>query len=468
MLLKSILMNKTGEKSTKKQNGKTVNFQLVNPNAAGIDIGDTLHAVAVPEGRDEVCVKEFGTFTADLLAIADWLKNCRIETVAMESTGVYWKNLCAVLISEGFEVYLVNARHTKNISGKKTDESDAQWIQKLHSCSLLSSSFLPDDQTDCLRTLVRYRRKLTQDSSTCVLRMQKALELMNLKIHTLISDLMGKTGTAIVEAILAGERTAENFLRFVDVRIKADKTDIVKSLEGNWRREHLFLLEQNYQNYLFLQGQIMKCDQEIEQVLQLMHARENEGIVAPEKQVRLTPKGKVSKQKKDKNQPFFDTEAYLKGIHKIDVLDIYGLQEISALEILSETGTDLSKWETAERFISWLNLCPNSKKTGGKLFSSKLLKKKPNAAAKAFRMAAQGVQNSDNWLGHFFRRMKTKGGHKYAIVATARKIAVIYYKMVSEKKPFDPLNYNDCLEKYKMAKIACLQRALDKLKQQVA
>ncbi len=461
-------MNKAEEKSTKKQSKGKVSFQLINPNAAGIDIGDTLHAVAVPQGRDEVQVKEFDTFTVDLFAIATWLKACRIETVAMESTGVYWKNLCTVLIAEGFEVYLVNARHTKNISGKKTDESDAQWIQKLHSSGLLTSSFLPDDQTDTLRTLVRYRRKLTQDSSTCILRMQKALELMNLKIHTLISDLMGKTGIAIIEAILAGERIAVNFLPFVDCRIKADQAAIIKSLEGNWRREQVFLLEQNYQNYQFLQNQIIKCDHQIEQVLQLMHAEHHQGSIHPEKQIRLTPKGKVSKQKKDKNQPCFDTHAYLKGIHGVDVMEIYGLHEISALEVLSETGTDLSKWETAKHFTSWLNLSPNNKISGGKLLSSKLLKKKPNAAAKAFRMAAQGVQNSDHWMGHFFRRMKTKGGHKYAIVARARKIAIIYYKMVSEKQPFNPLDYDDYMERHKLAKIASLQKVLDRLKKQVA
>ncbi len=426
-----------------------------------------LHAVAVPEGRDEVPVREFGTFTIDLVAIADWLKACRIETVAMESTGIYWKNLFSVLINRGFEVYLVNARHTRSITGKKTDESDAQWIQKLHSCNLLKSSFLPDEHTEALRSLVRHRRKLTQDSSTCVLRMQKALEMMNLKIHTVINDLMGKTGTAIIEAILAGERDAVNFLPFVDRRIKADRQDIVKSLEGNWRQEHLFLLEQHYQNYHFLQKQILTSDQKIERMLQLMHAKVNKGVIVPEKYVTLTPKGKISKQKKEKNQPLFDTRGYLKGIHKVDVIDIYGLNEISALEILSETGTNMGKWETAGHFKSWLNLSPNSKISGGKLLSSKLLKKKPNAAAKAFRMAAGGVQKMDNWLGHFFRRMKNKGGHKYAIVATAAKIAVVYYKMTKEKQPFNPSNYEAQLQKHKMAKIASLQKTLEKLRKQV-
>ncbi len=461
-------MSKTEEKNTKKQSKQSVDFRLVNPNAAGIDIGDTLHAVAVPEGRDEAAVREFGTFTVDLTAIADWLEACRIETVAMESTGVYWKPLFSVLVSRGFEVYLVNAQFTRNITGKKTDESDAQWIQKLHSCNLLKSSFLPDEQTESLRTLVRYRRKLTQDSSTCVLRMQKALELMNLKIHTVINDLMGKTGTAIIEAILAGERDAVGFLPFVDHRIKASRSDIIKSLEGNWRREHLFLLEQHYRNYCFLQNQVLICDREIELMLQLMHAKMNDGIANPEKQVKLTPKGKISKQKKEKNQPVFDTNSYLKGIHKVDVMAIYGINEISALEILSETGTDMSKWETPGHFKSWLNLSPNSKISGGKLLSSKIRKKKPNAAAKAFRMAAGGVQNMDNWIGHFFRRMKTKGGHKYAIVATAAKLAVIYHKMLTDRHPFNPLNYEAQIEKHKQAKIASLQKAIDRLKKQVA
>ena len=462
-------MSKSPKKAEKNQSTKFVELPLVNVNAAGIDIGDTLHVVAVPEGRCAGSpVKEFGTFTDDLWAIVNWLKACKIDTVAMESTGIYWKNLGSLLISEGFEVYLVNARHTRNITGKKTDESDAQWIQKLHSCGLLKSCFLPDDQTDILRTLVRHRRKLIRDSSTVVLRMQKALELMNLKIHTVISDLMGKTGKAMIEAILSGERTAESFLPFVDSRIKADRKDIVSSLKGNWRSEQLFLLEQHYAQYKFLQDQLLRCEQQIEHQLQHMHASINNGVAEPEKEVRLTPKGKVSKQKKDKNQPYFDAKAYLKGIHQVNVLDIYGLNEGSALEILSETGTKLHKWPSAEHFVSWLNLCPNNKISGGKLISSKLPRKKTNAAAQAFRMAAGGVQNSNSLLGHFFRKMKIKGGHKYAIVATARKIAIIYYKIVTEKQPFNPLNSDEHYQRQQKARIAKLEKTLSKLKQQVA
>ena len=207
------------EKKTKKK--PRVSMPLVNPNAAGIDIGDTLHSVAVPAGRHHVSVREFGAFTSDLESIVEWLKQCEVDTVAMESTGIYWKNLFAMLVHHGFEVYLVNAKHTRNITGKKDDESDAQWIQKLHSCGLLRSCFLPDEHTEMLRTLVRHRRSLTQDSTRYVLRMQKALESMNIKIHTVINDITGKTGTAIIKAIIAGERDPNCFLSYVDPRNKS-------------------------------------------------------------------------------------------------------------------------------------------------------------------------------------------------------------------------------------------------------
>ena len=217
------------KKATAKQ--KMVEMPLVHPNAGAVDIGDRMHAVAVPPGRDEVSCRIFDSFTCDLNSIVEWFKECGVDTVAMESTGVYWKNLFALLIQNGFEVYLVNAKHTRNITGRKDDESDAQWIQRLHSCGLLRSSFLPDDKIETLRTLVRHRRNLTQDSTTCILRMQKSLELMNIKIHTVISDLMGKTGRMIVEAIVAGERKPEKFLPLVDSRIQANEQTILKSLE---------------------------------------------------------------------------------------------------------------------------------------------------------------------------------------------------------------------------------------------
>ena len=452
------------EKDVEKMKTKgVVAMPLINPNAAGIDVGDTLFAVAVPGGRDTVSVKEFGAFTCDLKAISQWLQQCGIETVAMESTGVYWKSLFSVLVQDGFEVFLVNAKHTKNVTGRKTDESDAQWIQRLHSCGLLNSCFLPDDHTETLRTLVRFRRNLIQDSSRYILRMQKSLEQMNIKVHTVISDIVGKTGTAIIEAIISGERKPENFLPYIDPRIKANKQTLLKSLEGNWRKEHLATLKLSYEMYKVFQQKIMDCEKEIEETLQEYVAANNDGVIEP---VEKTEKKK--KKKKSKSHPLFDTTGYLKKLHGVDVTEIFGLSETCALEILAETGTDLSKWANEDKFVGWLNLCPNNKISGGKLISSTRLKKKPNLAAQSFRIAANSLCRSNNWLGDYFRRMKSKGGQKYAIVAVARKLAIIYYKMVRYKQEFAPVNLSDYQEKYRKAKIVYLERKLEQLKRQAA
>jgi transposase len=438
----------------------------VNPHAAGIDVGDTIHAVAVPTDRDEQSVRTFGTMSADLEEIARWLEKCGVDTIALESTGVYWKPLFNYLIGHGFEVYLVNARHVRNVTGRKTDQSDAQWLRQLHSCGLLKSSYLPDNEQESLRTLVRYRRTLIEESSRFVLRMQKALELMNIKLHTVISDLTGKTGTAIVEAIIGGERNAVNFLPLINGRIKADHQVIVKSLEGNWRPEQLFTLEENYTCYKFFQERIAKCDQAIEAQLQQYAAIQNEGEIPFTQAKNDSEQAPV--KRKNKHAPTFDTRSFLAGILGVDVLAIYGLSEISALEILSETGTDMSKWTSEKHFVSWLNLCPNNKVSGGKLISSRLLKKKPNAASQAFRMAANSVQRSDHWLGDYFRRMKAKGGNKYAIIATANKMATIYYKMVTNQVAFNPLDLKQYQEKREQAKIAYLERKLEQLRKGVA
>ena len=451
-----------------------VSLPLVNPNAAGIDIGDTLHAVAVPPGRDEHQVQTFGTMTCDLEEIVIWLKNCQVETVAMESTGVYWKPLFTMLVQNGFEVYLVDAKRVRNVTGRKNDQTDAQWLQQLHSCGLLNSCYLPDEAQEALRTLTRYRKCLVGDSSRFVLRMQKALELMNIKLHTVIRDITGKTGIAILEAIIGGERKAENFLPFVDRGIKADHATIVASLQGNWREEHLFTLAQSYQFYQFYQQRIASCDLQIERQLQQLNSLVNtpEPQVyapnAPTAEVALQLNSKQPKKKKNKNSPRFDIRTYLKSIHGVDVVAIYGISDTAALEILAETGTNLSKWPTQKHFVSWLNLCPNNKISGGKLISSMLMKKKANTASQAFRSAANAVQKSDHWLGDYFRRMRAKGGNKYAVVATAHKIATIYYKMVRYKQEFTPLDLFDYQQKYKLAKIAFLERKLEQLKKQAA
>lgn len=456
-------MKKSGLKKAK--GSGFVPMAVVNPDAAGIDVGDTIHAVAVPVGRDEQSVRTFGTMSCDLELIIGWLKKCKVNTVALESTGVYWKTLATVLIQHGFEVYLVNARHVRNVSGRKTDQGDAEWLQQLHSCGLLKSSYLPDDIQESLRTLVRYRRTLTQESSRFVLRMQKSLELMNIKLHTEISDLTGKTGMAIVEAIIAGERKAANFLPLVAPRIRAKKAILEKSLQGNWREEQLFTLEESYTCYQFFLERIAKCDRAIEAKLEQFAAEENEGEL-PVAEINSNA-GKTVK-KKNKNAPQFNAGTYLRNILGVDVLAIYGLNEVSAMEVLAETGTDMSKWATEKHFVSWLNLCPNNKFSGGKMISSMLMKKKANAASQAFRKAANACQRSNHWLGDYFRRMKAKGGNKYAIVATANKIATIYYKMVNEKIEFNPPDLKEYQQKRKNAKIAYLERALQSLKKDSA
>lgn len=450
--------------STKKTKAQSLEMAVVNPWSAGIDIGDKEHVVAIPGGLAAERVRVFGTMTSDLVALTGWLKQCGITTVAMESTGVYWKPLFSMLSRNGLEVYLVNATHVKNVTGRKTDESDAMWIQKLHSCGLLKSSYLPGDEQEALRTMVRYRKTLMQDSSRFVNRIQKSLELMNIKFHTVISDITGKTGTAVIEAILQGERNAENFLPFIDVRIRASKEVITRSLEGNWQQEHLFTLGLSYDMYKIYLERIEQCDRQIEQQLKSYQACRQEAVAIPLKREDNQKQEVKARKKKQKNQPGFDTRTYLSDIHGVDALSIYGLSDTIGLELLAETGTDLSKWPNEKHFVSWLRLCPNNKISGGKLISSKLLSKKPNPAGQAFRHAANAIQKSDHYLGDYFRRMKAKGGNKYAIVATANKLATIYYKMVRYKQAFKPIELEEYQQKYKQAKIAYLERKLQQLK----
>ena len=457
-------MNKVKEKKQKTKS--VVELPVVNSYSAGIDIGDTIHVVAVADGLATERVRTFGTMTCDLNTIADWLTECEVDTVAMESTGVYWKPLFSLLSSRGFEVYLVNAAHAKNVTGRKDDENDAMWLQKLHSCGLPGSSYLPEDEQEALRTIVRFRRTLTQDSTRCINRIQKSLELMNIKFHTIISDIVGQSGQAVLKAIIAGEREAANFLPHISSRIKADPEIIVKSLQGNWRDEHLFTLQQCYSMYLYYRERITETDTEIEKHLQKLEAKSYEGEIAEKKAVTAT--AKKIKKGKDKNQPKMDVRTYLEKIHGVDILAIYGLSDIGGLELLAETGTDLSKWKTDSKFIGWLNLCPNNKISGGKQISSHVMKKKPNAAALAFKYAANSVQKSDHWLGDYFRRMKAKGGNKYAITATAAKIARIYYRMITQKEAFKPVELCAYQEQYKLKKIAYLERKLASLKAEAA
>lgn len=449
------------QKRAKKNHVKR--FPVINPNASGIDVSDKEMVVAFPPENDGSQLTEtFESFTCDLHRISALLKEHGVTTVAMESTGVYWVHLFTLLQEEGFEVYLVNAKHVKNVTGRKNDESDAQWIQKLHSCGLLNNSFQPDEMTRTLRSLVRHRKMLVRSSSDYINRMQKSLELMNIKVHTVIRDILGKTGTAIIEAIIAGERDAEVLADMADPRIKATRETMVKSLEGHWRFEHIFCLTQAYENYLFHRQQIEKCDKEIENHLKTMAAKlanSNERAVEKEeKKTKIKRKRTTNKTKLQFNATF-----YLQKLSGVDVTEINGISEISALEIFSETGFDMSHWPGHKQFTSWLGFAPNNKISGGKLISSKIMKKK-HPAGQAFRMAVISLFKSQTPLGDRLRRIKARSGPGVAIVATARSMAVCFYQMVRKQEAFNPSKLEIGQEKFRQYKIKRLEKQLAALK----
>ena len=443
-------MSKSKEKKTKVK--RISQLPVINPTAAGIDVSDTEMTVAYPINSEQLEVRLFGCFTRDLHMIVKCFKEKGVTTIAMESTGVYWVSLFLLLQDNGFEVYLVNAKHVKNVTGRKDDEEDAEWIQKLHSCGLLNASFQPDNMTRTLRSIVRHRKNLVRTSSTYINRMQKALELMNIKLHTIISDIDGKTGLVIIEARLEGERDPEILADMRDRRIRASREDIIKSLEGYWTSEHLFELKQCYQLYCTHRQMIDNCDKEIEKQLVEQIASKNEGLIPDIPKVKRKVSGK-------KHKVSFNLTGYLKEILKVDVTQIFGISEISALTILSEVGTDMSKWKTEHHFTSWLGLAPNTKKSGGKVISSRIRKKKHHAG-QAFRIAANSLCNSKSPLGDHYRRIRAKAGAGKAVVATARKLAIIYYKMVANQEAFNPKALQNFQKKYKEKKINQLKRKI--------
>jgi transposase len=443
-------MNKSKEKSRRIER-----FSVVNPNSAGIDVADNEMVVAV---SPDVChnnVQTFGSFTRDLHHIAGWLKECGVVTVAMESTGVYWVQLFLLLQDFGFTVFLVNAKHVKNVTGRKDDECDAAWIQKLHSCGLLTNSFQPSTDIRALRSLVRHRKGLIRDGSKYLNRMQKAMELMNLKFHTVISDIGGKSGQNIIRAIVSGEREPEKLILLVDSRVKASQEEIIKSLEGYWRKEHLFELTQSYQMYLTIGERIKECDQEIEE----QFSRSFLACTIDTKQADIGKKRKST----GKNKINFNVTSYLKTLIGTDLTEVVGISENTALEIIAETGTDMTKWFSEKHFTSWLGLAPNTKKSGGKVISSRILKKK-HYAGQAFRVAANTLSKSKTPLGDYYRRIRAKAGPGKATVATARKLAVIFYNMVKNKTSYNPEALIISQQKYKEYKIRYLENQLRKIR----
>ncbi len=409
---------------------------VLEPNAAGIDVGAREMFVAVPPGRDEKPVRVFATFTEDLERLTDWLVQCGVTTVAMESTGVYWIPLYEILEQRGIRPCLVNARHMKNVPGRRTDWHECQWLQFLHSVGLLRAAFRPEQNICAVRTVLRHRNELVMAASQHVQHMHKALTQMNLQIHHVISDITGTTGLAIVDAILAGQRDAAELAKLRDPRIKADAETIRKSLVGNWRSEHLFTLGQSRDLYRIYQQQIVNCDLEIEKMLQRVRAAHR----TPWKDLYHPIGNEIELEGKGERRtgipiPEFDlrTEAY--KLFGVDVTQIPGLEE-NALPLFSEVGRDMSRWPTAAHFVSWLALCPDNDISGGKLLwrGARTVK---NRAGHLFRLAAFSLHHSPTPLGNYLRRMKAKLGPQAATMATAHKIAVIFYTMVKNQVEYD-------------------------------
>lgn len=427
---------KKSPRSKQKNRGRQVklpkHLEHINKMAAGIDIGSKSHFVAIPEGGSEICVREFKSFTADLHELANWLEECGIETVAMESTGVYWIPLYELLESRGFDVKLVDARHVKNVSGRKTDVLDCQWLQQLHTYGLLNGAFRPNEQVCALRAYLRQRSMLIQEAASHIQHMQKALSQMNIQLHNVISDITGNTGMKIIRAIVEGERNSKLLAKYRNPGCKNTVEVIEKSLEGHYRAEHVFSLKQALALYDFYQNKIKECDIEIEKQLSQF-----ENCVELKENIY-----KRKTRSKCKNTLSFDVTSHLIRVTGVDLTAIPGIEASSALKIVSEIGLDLTRWKNSKQFASWLGLCPGNKVSGGKRLGSKS-KRTASFAASTLRMAASTLHRSQTALGAFFRRLKNRLGAPKATTAAAHKLAVIIFEMI--KNGFE---YNEAGQEY--------------------
>ena len=424
-------------------------LSVTHPNAAGIDIGSASHYVAVPAERDDEPVREFPSFTADLHRLADWLQACGVDTVAMESTGVYWIPLYELLDARGFTVLLVNARHVKNVSGRKSDVLDCQWLQQLMSYGLLSGAFRPNEAVCVLRALTRQRNMLLRNQSRHVQHMQKALTQMNIQLAQVISDIAGLTGQRILRAILDGERDGQRLAALKDSRIHASEDEIAKSLQGNWRHEHLFALKQALAAFDFCATQLAECDQAIEAQLCVLQA--HEGSAAPSK-----------KRSRPRNAPKFDLRQRMFQMCGVDLTRIDGIEVTTALVVLSEIGTDMSRFTSIKHFTSWLGLCPGTKISGGKLLGGKT-KRCANRAAQALRLAAAALRSSQSALGAYFRRLCSRMDKPKAITAAAHKLARLIYIMLTKGEQYTDQGQHYYEERYRERVLRTLSARAAKL-----
>ena len=424
-------------------------LQQINENAAGIDIGAESHFVAVREDHDPEPVREFGAFTEDLYQLADWLKECGVKSVAMESTGSYWIPLFEILEERGFEVKLVNTHRLKYVPGRKSDVLDCQWLQTLHTFGLLSGCFRPDNDICPLRSYMRQQATLVRCSSDHIRRMQKAMTEMNIKLQHVISDITGSTGTQIIEAILAGERAAVKLAQLRDPRCKNSEEIIAKALRGNWREEHLFALKQEYELYRKYQGMLMECGQKIEAELARFQDKSDGQEL---KASRARP-----------NQPRFNMRQAVYRMSGVDLTVIEGIEAYTALVIFSELGTDLKKhFPTENQFASWLTLCPGTNKTGGKQKNSRT-RRSANRVSAALRLAANSLHHSQTALGAYFRRMKVHIGKPEAVTATAHKLSRLIYKMLTEGMEYVQQGQDEYEERYRKRVIRNLKRRAKQL-----
>ncbi len=423
-------------------------LEQINLYAAGIDIGSQMHYVAVPAELDDQPVRSYSSFTGDLKTMTEWLVGIGISTVAMESTGIYWIPAYEILEEYGLEVLLVNARHVKNVSGRKSDVLDCQWLQQLHTYGLLQGAFRPPEQITSLRAYMRQRETLKRYASSHIQHMQKALRQMNLLLDNVVNDITGKTGMTIIRAILDGERDPDKLAVYRDGRCKKSKEEISKSLHGHYRDEYLFALKQSLQLYDTYQEQIRDCDIEIEKLL---------GKFDSKGDVNSLPS---SKDKKSSSAPAFDVRNELFRMTGVDLTKIAGISEFTALKVLSETGIDMSRWKSAKHFSSWLGLSPGTNVSGGKILS-KRTKRTANRASSALRMSAFSLSNSKSALGAYYRRMRSRHGSPKAITATAHKLARLIYSMLKNGTEYVDQGQDYYEREYK-------DRVLKNLKRRVA
>jgi transposase len=421
--------------ATRNRNFSRAGLSLTHPNAAGVDVGSAAHYVAVPADRDEQPVREFKSFTVDLIALADWLERCGVEIVAMESTGVYWIPLYELLERRGFKVLLVNARHVKNVSGRKSDVLDCQWLQQLLTYGLLNGAFRPGDQVCELRAVARQRATLLRTQGRYVQHMQKALTQMNIQLANVISDVAGVTGLKIVRAIVDGERDPQELAEYRDVRIKASREEIAKSLHGNWRGEHLFALKQALAGFDFCVTQLGECDAEIEQRMKALHAHEGKPA-----------KGK--KRSRARNAPKFDVREHLFKVCGVDLTRIDGIDVTTAMTVIAEIGPDMSRFETVKHFTSWLGLCPGTKISGGKKLGAKS-KRSANRATQALKLAAAALRSSKSALGAYYRRMCARMDKAKAVTAAAHKLARLVYIMLTRGEEYTDQGQQYYEERYR-------------------